>query len=254
MNPNQLSFGCTSLAGVNKIGLLKKDEDGYYDMIVGALEVYNSAGAYYVYEQAKSIFDSSASLMRRVSRGVLKGEYGHPKFMPGMSREQYVHRIMDLDPGNVCCHHRQLRLDTENVKDKNGKPIIAIMSKVQPSGPMGEYLRASLENKHENVCFSIRAFTDDMEDRNGRVNKTLRQVITFDYVIEPGIEHAEKFKSPALEQFSLESMTLSRATLERAMRMPTGNPVAVENIRMNTQELFQAMGWAESSDPVWSKW
>ena len=41
---NSVKYSCTSLAGVNKVGNLKKTEDGYYPLVVGALDVFNSAG------------------------------------------------------------------------------------------------------------------------------------------------------------------------------------------------------------------
>ena len=161
---NSVRFACTSLAGTNKVGNLKKDENGYYEVVVGALNVFNSAGQFYVYEQAKQLFESSSQLMRRVSRGSLRGEYGHPKMLPGMSNEQFANRVMSIHEENTCCHHKEITLDFDRVKDDQGKPVIAIISKVFPSGPMGAALERSLNNPNENVCFSIRAFTDDYRD------------------------------------------------------------------------------------------
>jgi hypothetical protein len=155
-------------------------------------------------------------------------------------------------PTNVCCHHRSIGLDFDSVKDENGKPLIAIISEVQPSGPMGDYLKASLDNKDENVCFSIRAFSDDK--MLGKQNvKTLRNVITFDYVIEPGIAYAEKYKSPTLESRS--EMVVSKGLIERALA-PKADRVATESVKLTAQELFQSFGWAHggSDRPIWSQW
>jgi hypothetical protein len=249
---NQIRFSCESLVGTNRVGLLKQTDNGYYPMVVGALNVYNSGGSYYVYEQAKHLFEESSALMRRVKRGVLKGEYGHPVKQPGMTQEDFMYRAMDILPTNVCCHHRSIRLDFDSVKDENGKPLIAIISEVQPSGPMGDYLKASLDNKDENVCFSIRAFSDDK--MLGKQNvKTLRNVITFDYVIEPGIAYAEKYKSPTLE--SRNEMVVSKGLIERALA-PKADRVATESIKLTAQELFQSFGWSHggSDRPIWSQW
>ena len=54
---NSIKFTCTSLAGSNRVGTLKKDAQGYYEVVVGALNVFNSAGQFYVYEQAKALFE-----------------------------------------------------------------------------------------------------------------------------------------------------------------------------------------------------
>jgi hypothetical protein len=248
----QIRFSCESLVGTNRVGLLKQTDNGYYPMVVGALNVFNSGGSYYVYEQAKQLFEESGSLMRRVKRGVLKGEYGHPVRQPGMTPEDFMYRAMDILPTNVCCHHRSIYLDFESVKDDNGKPVIAIISEVQPSGPMGDYLKASLDNKDENVCFSIRAFSDD-RIQGGRNTKTLRNVITFDYVIEPGIEHAEKYKSPTLESFS--EIVVNRGMMENVLK-PKNGRLATESSQMNAQELFASFGWTfgSSEKTLWSQW
>jgi hypothetical protein len=236
---NQIRFACTSLAASNKSGVLKKDDSGYYELVVGALNIFNSVGQYYVYEQARDLFESSSTFMRRVKRGVLRGELGHPKPLPGMTEEQFAQRVMSIYEDNVCCHHKEIYLDFDRVKDENGQPVIAIISKVFPSGPQGEQLKKSLENPNENVCFSIRAFTDDFMDR-GTCKRILRTIVTWDQVLEPGLSVAEKFKAPALES-QLEH-TFSRGTMERSMR--STNRFALESSAALTgQELFQTMGW-----------
>lgn len=249
---NSVRFSCTSLAGVNKVGNLKKDENGYYEVVVGALNVYNSAGQFYVFEQAKSLFEESSQLMRRVKRGALRGEYGHPKFMPGMTAEQFAHRCLSIYEDMQCCHHKEITLDFNRVKDENGKPVIAIISKVAPSGPYGPALEKQLQNPAENVCFSIRAFTDDYRE-GGVYKRVLKQVVTWDYVNEPGIAVAEKFKAPALEEHG--ERTFSRGELERTLAsIPAG--MAQESVMLSAGELFKSMGWELQSGakPSWMRW
>ena len=251
---NAIKFACTSLAGSNKVGVLKKDNDGYYELVVGALNIYNSAGQYYVYEQAKEIFQASSQLQRRVSRGALRGEYGHPKMTPGMSNDQFANRVMTIYEENVCCHHKEITLDFDRVKDENGKPVIAIISKVFPSGPFGHVLEKQLENKNENVCFSIRAFTDDYRE-HGITKRVLKTVVTWDLVNEPGLSIAEKFKSPALE--SMMELDFSRGEIERGLI--NANGVATESAQMTSIELFKSMGWENNHTspiaiPSYLKW
>lgn len=237
---NSIRFACTSLAGVNKAGTLKKDEQGYYEVVVGALDFYNSAGQLYVYEKAKDLFTSSSQLMRRVQRGALRGEYGHPKMLPGMSKEQFANRIMSIYEENICCHFRDITIDFNRVKDANGKPVIAIIAWVKPSGPHAKALQDSLDNPNENVCFSIRAFTDDYRER-GITKRVLKTIVTWDYVNEPGISIAEKFKSPSLE--SLFDQSFSRGSLERACEKDLVAGMATESAMLTADELFQSMGW-----------
>ena len=251
---NFVRFACTSLVGTNKVGELKKNEKGYYPMVVGGLNVYNSAGQFYVYEEAKELFQSSSQLMRRVSRGALRGEYGHPKPQPGMTGEQFANRVMSIYEENTCCHHRTLTLDFDNVKDANGKPIIAIISEVCPSGPLGHVLEKSLNNPSENVCFSIRAFTDDFRER-GIYKRVLKTVVTFDLVNEPGIAQAEKFKSPALESNNTDGTMVTRGELERGIKEAKVGGMATESCLLTADELFRSMNWDRSNvKPHYMKW
>lgn len=259
---NSIRYGCTSLAGVNKIGELVQDSDGYYEVVVGALNMHNSAGDYYVFEQARELFESSSSaLMRRVTRGALRGEYGHPKPEYGQNMDSFAHRVMRIDESNVCCHHAELTLDFNRVKGADGRPVIAIISKMAPNGPLGHVLERQLQNKRENVCFSIRSFTEDYMDR-GTKKRILKTVVTFDYVNEPGIAVAEKWKSPALESFKEEDMVFSRGNIERAVRQPQVGLSMESSVTMNAQELFRTMGWqadletiqAFTKAPSWKGW
>ena len=240
--------------GVNKAGELKKDANGYYEMIVGGLDVYNSSGQLYVYEEAKKLFEDSGALIRRVKRGVLRGEYGHPKLQPGMRMEEFMTRALTIDEQSCCCHHREIWLDFDRVKDENGKPVIAIMSRVCPSGPFGAALEKSLNNPGENVCFSIRGFTDDFRER-GVTKRVLKQIVTWDYVNEPGISHAEKYKSPSLE--SMEEQIVFKNQLEAAVNTikAINNNTATEGVLLTADELMTSMGWSlPGSKPKYFNW
>lgn len=72
-------YGCTALLGTNKAGVLKPDAQGRYDMVLGALEYPNSVGDIYTLKSAQEFFKPGSSLMRRVGKGQLRSEYGHPK-------------------------------------------------------------------------------------------------------------------------------------------------------------------------------
>lgn len=250
---NGIRFACTALAGVNKVGTLKQDANGYYEVVVGALNVFNSVGQYYVYEQARELFEESSHFMRRVRRGVLRGELGHPKPLPGMNPDAFAQRCMSIYEDNVCCHHKEIFLDMDRVRDEAGNPVIAIVSKLLPSGPHGAQLAKSLENPDENVCFSIRAFTDDFRE-HGVTKRILRTIVTWDQVNEPGLSAAEKYKSPALE--GLLDQPFSRGELERAMRPNPVTGLANESVLLSPAELFTSFGWQldKGSRPTYLGW
>lgn len=254
MSLNSVRFACTTLVGTNKVGNIKPDADGYYPMVIGALKMYNSAGEFYDYDGAANIFKDSSPFMRRVSRGVLKGEYGHPKMQVGQKPQDFARRVLTVDEANISHHIRDVWLETEKIKGPDGKPVVAIMGNVRPSGPRAAQLQDHLNNRHENVCFSIRAFTDDRRV-NGVNFRTLKTVVTFDYVLEPGMSVAEKYKNPALESFH--ETVITRGELERAVDpIHSLEGMAMESARLTVDELFTALNWGvqKQQAPAWRGW
>lgn len=254
MSMRDVRFTCTTLkGGINKgkKGILKPNADGYYVMPIGGLNVWNSAGEYYVYEGAKQLFEQSSSFMRRVSSGCLKSEEGHPQPLPNQSMESFANRVMKIDEKNVCAHIASVYLDFNSVLDANGRPIVAIMGEIKPAGPHGDALAESFQNPKEEICFSIRAFTND--NRVGGVNqRTLAEIVTFDRVTEPGIATSRKYHSPALESF-----VETRFTQEAMVKATTPMAgIAMESNILAPQSLFKMMGWSTDhmQDPSYLKW
>lgn len=199
---NGFSLSCTALLGTNKAGTLKCDDDGYYTVILGALDVYNTSGAFYPEASARHLFERSSSLARRIASGNLRGEYGHPRKLPGMELEDFVNRVRDIYEPNVCMHIRKVTVDYTSFRNPQGQPIITIVGEIKPSGPMGPALKEQLENRHEDVCFSIRSMTHDTLSMTGRLTKNLKLIVTWDYVNEPGLANAHKWNAPGLESHS----------------------------------------------------
>jgi hypothetical protein len=249
---NRATYSCTALLGTNKAGVLKPDAEGYYTVVLGALDFYNSAGDFYPYESAKELFSESSSLMRRIKNGACRAEYGHPKLQPGMSQRDFLARILSIHEDKVCAHIKEVILDDKSVKDVNGKPVMAIIGKVKPCGPYGSVLKESLDNPSENVCFSIRSLTKDVYD--GIVNKkNLLQIICWDYVNEPGISVANKYQSPALEgindktiNFSVEQLTDVR---ERRLKQ-----VGMESAKTVVDDVIKQLVKNNSKVPTYIKW
>lgn len=256
-NLNSVRFECTRLG--NKMGHIKQDQDGYWTMPVGGLDVFNTSGQKYVYEEAKHLFEESSVFMRRVKKGTLRAENGHPVKTPGMSEKDYVRRVLTIDERNVCAYHKAIWLDFESIKDKNGKPVIAIMSKLCPSGPHADMVERRLKQPGENVCWSIRSFTRDYMDR-GVYKRALETIVTFDLVNEPGIEFAEKFSTPSMEADTSFEQQFTRGQMERALvedttRNGSGFGLAQESARLTAGELFKSLGWEpQPAGPAYSKW
>lgn len=239
-----LQYSCTALMGSNKTGNLVPDADGYYTVVLGALNFFNSAGQFYPLEPAKKLFDESGILVRRARSGDLRMEYGHPKFVPGMTKQDFFYRIMDIHELNTCGHIADVWLDDKVVKDANGKPIVAILGKIKPSGPLGHVLKEQLDNKRENVCFSIRSITDDYRDPSGQVYKVLKEIYTWDYVNEPGISAAKKWMSPALEAISGD-VSFERKHLVAAYNLALTRNNGMESALCgNITRTLETLGWS----------
>lgn len=251
MFEQSVQFTCTSLAGTGKKGVLPKDEYGYRILPIGALNCFNSAGEYYPLARAKDLFERSSSFMRRVASGCLKSEEGHPKPLPGMSSEDFIRRVLSIDEKNVCAHISDVWLNFDGaVRDKSGRAVIAIMGKIKPAGPHAAALEESFENPHEDVCFSIRSFTEDKMVA-GTKQRTLVEVVTFDRVTEPGIGTSRKYYAPSLESHL--DTKVEAETVRRAVKPMPG--LGMESGTIVPQGLLRALGLQDpNKSPAYMGW
>ncbi len=188
---------------------LKKDEDGYYDVILGALNIHNSSGAYYeCTDDVRKLFQNSSILMRRMEGGFLKAEQGHPKMIPGMKMRDFVSRIARIEEKSVCGHIKSITLTETNKRDIGSDvPVIVIRGKVKPMGPYASSLESDLSSKSSNTSFSIRSMTRD-RIVNGKTIKTLANIITWDSITEPGLAIATKSNSITMESHDICSLDM----------------------------------------------
>lgn len=197
-----IKFSSEILVNKGKTGILTPDQDGYYELVVGGINTFNSCGEYYAMSNSvRALFESSSTFMRKVKSGKLYGELEHPEYVEGTSKDAYIRRIYHIDSNQVVCHFKDIWLDEDfgkNHPEHNNPNLIAIMAKVTPHGNKKHILQDALNNKFINPCFSIRSITNNYYHR-GKLVKELDDIITFDYVSEGGIAIANKWDSPALE-------------------------------------------------------
>ncbi len=241
-------FSSTYLAAKGKKGIIKPDSDGYYELVVGGLNIFNSAGSFYTADAAQ-LFENP-SFKRRIQNGALKAEVGHPfndctgsagsKGSCYLSQEDFLDRFLTIRETNVCAAHSKVWLDFDRLKDKSGRPIIAIMALTRPTGVNAEVLRDSLNDPKQNTAFSVRGITEDKMVGNVR-HRSLKTIVTFDYVNEPGIHVATEWESPALESF-YEKDIQSRdvVKLERSYQ--------VKNLATESHMLLNEISWIKEED------
>lgn len=234
-------YTCTALSGLNKSGNLKPDGNGYYEVVLGALNIYNSAGAWYPLEPARRVIEESPDFLRRLRGGNLRGEYGHPKRFPNETTQQFMARVLQITEHMVAFHIAEVEINYKDVKGRNGESIIAIIGRIIPSGPHAATLERMLQNPKENVCFSIRCLTEDIPDGlTGRMNKNIREIITWDYVNEPGLAPANKYMFPALEEHT----RFNQHQLLGAKKLLAMDGFGIESDQINmVDNVMNTFGW-----------
>ncbi|MNO47309.1 hypothetical protein D3C76_376210 [compost metagenome] len=206
------------LKGINKVGDLKKLDNGYREVRLGAIGAFNSAGWLYREEEGRRLLEGSGGLMRMINQNnTLRGECGHPRFQPGMSQLAWFTRVNDIFEPNTCYHIRRLMLTPG--KDERGRPVTDVMAEVRSSGKEGDWFDRQMDNKDENVCFSIRSFTED-KVIGGVKTKMLKKIVTWDTVNEPGIANSSKYGTPSLESAGSD-IVMPEAELEHAFFVDT---------------------------------
>lgn len=232
----RVTFGCNALVGTNKVGDLVADANGYREVVLGSFDAFSSNGGYYPWEAAKRAFEQSSALMTRTSNGNQRGEVGHPQYQPGMTKMQYINRILTISEPNSCVHFSEFVIDDSLFRNRKGEKMVTVLGRIKPSGANEAYLERQLSNPKENVCFSLRALTKDVNE-GGQLVRHLGELVTYDVVGEGGMPEASKYTSPALESkvftFELDDADLaatnttgdgaialeSRAALDRFMQV-----------------------------------
>lgn len=224
-----------------KKGILTPDSDGYYTVVVGALNTLNSAGEFYTAEGAIDLFQQSSQLMRRIKNGALYSELGHPKRLPGMSLDDFYCRVISIEETNICGHFSEVTLDLDFGKKNpklNAPDMIAVIAKVKPAGAKANALQIALDNPKQNAAFSVRGLTDN-NNRGGRTERRLTNIISWDFVGEAGIAVADKYMAPGLE---------SHLATESRMMELTDTVVDKETLRKVLERSSETIGMEHSRE------
>ena len=219
-----------------KKGLITPDANGYYVQVVGALASSSANGFDYPNNaNNRNIINSPHGILQqRIQKKRLCGEYYHPR-PPGMSDLAWRARVAHIHEENVSHHIRKVYVEDTPTKLRDGRYVFLILAELKPSGPYGPALLASIKNPDEDVCYSIRAFSD--ESLNGiNIAKHFKNVVTWDHVNDPGVDEASKFECPVLESLIYTEKDL-RAEIYQ------GEGVTMENKRNEVEIIRTSLGW-----------
>lgn len=189
-------YSALSTPGLNQVSKMLPDNNGYYKCILGGFNLSNRSGLYYPLTSGiKNMFNTGGIVRRRLDDGTLRGELGHPDISK-MAHMDILKRLAIIDPTRVSHHIKSMELVEK--KDENGKSIILVYGMLRPSGPYGSSLKESLDNKEENVAFSIRSFSVP-SIHHGSPAREVIDILTYDMVMEGGIGMANQFTTATLE-------------------------------------------------------
>lgn len=218
--PNRLTFENTLLADSNVRGNLKPmDDSGYYLMNAGKLNAPLRMGHQYaVNDYIMECMSPESDLMRRVQRGEVYAELGHPQPFylervnglvvrtPITKTFEWVMRLRTIDMDNICLHIRRIHFDMLGGRHD---PVM-MRAEVIPFGRHKQIAIDSLTNPDINTALSMRTVT--AEQKFGELVRQIEYFNNFDLVLEPGAAEACKHATAGLEDLlNGNSLELNRA-------------------------------------------
>lgn len=228
------SYSNLALVNTGKQGVLKKLDNSYYEMMLGAVGAIGNGGWTYDAAGCMNYLKTNPDFLRRLKAGQLKMEWGHPVRELGMSDGAWFARVNNVLESNTCAAIRDIKFTTGDViKDARGRSVVGIIGEIAPCGKQATSFRDMLENPHMDVNASVRSFTDN-NTRTGL--KTFLNVITWDYVTYPGIKETTKYNTPSMEG-ELMAMSLDEAEFDLVnIRLDFMRSQAANDISMETRD------------------
>ena len=254
MSSNSIIFTILKTNVANK--QTEIDSNGYYKVTLGAFNTFNSSGSFYLADGVRDLIENKSSILhKRLTKGYLNGEMGHPAFVPGMTRDQFFTRNLYIDQSNVSHHIKEIILTPTNID--SGMPgkgnVLRVDGWIKPAGPHGELLKQALDNPDQNVAFSIRSFTEDSIS-NGRTIKKLLNIITWDWVLEPGIKLANQWDTISLESNEILRLDIDELVKNGQFMDNVGISNESEDIKSILEETISNKRMSNNCNDLLLKW
>jgi len=176
---------------------IKPDADGYYKLRAGALNTVNNSGIFYrVTEDVMSLFTKNSMAIKKIRHKRLYGEMNHPEPTEAMklqmkregNQNAFLKRQLAIEPSNLTHHIRSFELfETNEVDRMTGLKKIIVYVEIKPYGPHKQMVIDALNDKDMAFSLSMRSMVLEQKV-NGRVERRIVSLITWDFVITPGIK------------------------------------------------------------------
>lgn len=213
---SEFSFGNIILANNGKKGILKPDANGYYLLNAGGFNIPNRTGITYTANQyIQECMGRDSDLNRRVSRGEVYAEAGHPPmyFLENINGQivrkkitdlfQWILRLKTIDMDRACGHIAEIIFNTDNWSKSRGGPIHNYI-RIKPylSTVFGKMFEENLLTPEMNTSMSIRTVTTPQQF--GDRSRNVEYFTNYDWVVEPGMDMANKHMTAGCEAFAPE--------------------------------------------------
>lgn len=212
-NVDKISFCIDTLLIKNgrKLGRIRPDENGYYEMPLAVLGTVTDNRTYYEVEDFVSQLTTPTSFINKcLANAKLFGEYGHPMIVL-LPDDKVLPRLMVIDEKSVSHHIKQIR--TGDKLESGGRILYGL---IKPHGPYGENLQSSLDDPCLNTSFSLRSIAQSRQEGN-ITRRRIKHLVTFDYVNAGGYDEASKRYAPSVESIDIMSNSISIPVTTAAM-------------------------------------
>lgn len=248
-----LTFENTLLEGSGKRGILKPmDDSGYYMMNAGKLNAPLRLGhSYPVNDYIMECMDENSDLKRRVARGEVYAELGHPTPFylervngqvvrtPITEAFEWVMRLRTIVMDNVCLHIRRIHFD---MLGGRYDPVM-MRAEVIPFGTHKQLAQDSLTNPDINTALSMRTVT--APQKMGDRTRMIEYFTNFDMVFEPGAAEACKHMTAGLEDL-MSNMNSSIIHTAAELSCSTDDLIDAWETMKNNPDAIRRYGGMES--------
>lgn len=234
-----------------KLGKIRPDEDGYYDIPAAVIGKVSDNNTYYVVDSVvKPLTDPNSMISRKLQDGKLFGEHGHPDLSQCDTKYKVVERLLKIDEKFVSHHFKSIYSG-----EKLEAGGMLLNAKIKPEGKYAHELQSFLDNPLVNTSLSLRGICDGRMVKDVQ-ERTLKKLITFDNVLGGGyFEASQRYSAAAYEaiQFSQEdinSLYLDHVAMETLNDTELNEIFGSRSIIKETTSIIQIANTKENRSKV----
>jgi hypothetical protein len=166
---------------------LTPNNDGIYEGVPVAVygKMSENMAEYDPASYVAGMTNQNSIFYKRLTRGGLYGENGHPDYSR-LTKDEAIRRTIRIEPER----HSHYFTKFTTKWTRNGNHLM-VYADIHPWGKYGEFLSASFADKNINTCFSLRSLSQKLKSASGN-RRELLALVTYDWVDTGGFAEASK--------------------------------------------------------------